>query len=90
MLTVLYCWPTVALQDRVAGSPRDTATSEGGLFQMGGWTNTGAGKLSRFVECLRTSSPRLASQVYVPESKWLTSIMIRDWFWLKISSSRPI
>ena len=50
MLTELYCWPTVALQDRVAGWPRETATLEGGLFQMGGWVNTGAGKLSRFVE----------------------------------------
>ena len=36
MLTVLYCWPTVALQPRVAGCPRGTATSEGGLFQMRG------------------------------------------------------
>ena len=50
MLTELYCWPTVALQARVAGWPRETATLEGGLFQMGGWVNTGAGKLSRFVE----------------------------------------
>ena len=38
-----------------------------------------------FRQLVHTSSPRRALQVYVPESKWLTSIMINDWFWLKVT-----
>ena len=45
MLTVLYCWPTTAEQAREAGLPSSTLRSAGCTDQMGGWANTGGGKL---------------------------------------------
>ena len=51
MLTVLYCCPTVAEQSNTAFSPLVTLTLPGMVFQMGGWENTGAGKLVSMVVC---------------------------------------
>ena len=60
--------------------------SSGLLFHIGGWENTGGGKLSSLVVWLtRNPVPDSATQVNRPESSFLTSMMIRDWLLLELN-----
>ena len=65
-----------------------TMVSSGLLFHIGGWENTGGGKLSSLVVWLiRNPAPDSATQVNRPESSFLTSMMIRDWLLLEITNN---
>ena len=61
-----------------------TMVSSGLLFHIGGWENTGGGKVSSLVVWLILNpASDSATQVNRPESSFLTSIMIKDWLLLE-------
>ena len=56
-VVVYIYWPE---QTRVALPPRGTVCPVGDLFHMGGWLNTGVGKLSRLAVWYISSAPSVA------------------------------
>ena len=61
-----------------------TLTSSGWVFQMGGWANTGGGKVrSLVVWPSRRPAADTASHRNLPASSAPTSSMTRDWLLLQ-------